>query len=108
MSSATAVTAATFQEQVITSKKPVVVDFWAEWCGPCKFLNPTLDELATEYGERINFLKVNVDEEPSLSQQYGVMSIPTILFFRHGKIVDSTVGALAKDDLKPHLEKLLV
>lgn len=107
MSNAEASTAKTFDADVIKSETPVVVDFWAEWCGPCKFLSPTVDELAGEYGGKIAVRKVNVDEEPSLSQQYGVMSIPTLLYFKNGKIVDSTIGALPKEELKKHFEKLI-
>ncbi len=107
MSQAAAATQTSFETDVLKSDQPVAVDFWAEWCGPCKFLNPTLDELANEFSGKVKFVKVNVDEEPQLSQQYGVMSIPTILYFKNGKIVDSTVGALPKEELKPHLEKLV-
>jgi len=107
MSTAQASTTSTFEADVLKSDKPVVVDFWAEWCGPCKFLSPTVDELAGEYGGKVIVKKVNVDEEPMLSQRYGVMSIPTLLYFKDGKIVDSTIGALPKDELKKHFEKLV-
>jgi len=107
MSNAAATSQQSFEADVIKSDMPVVVDFWAEWCGPCKFLGPVVDELSEEYAGKVKFLQVNVDEQGSLSQQYGVMSIPTLLYFKGGKIVDSTVGALPKTDLKSHIEKLL-
>lgn len=107
MSTAEASTTSTFEADVLKNAKPVVVDFWAEWCGPCKFLSPTVDALASEFGGKIEVRKVNVDEEPMLSQRYGVMSIPTLLYFKDGKIVDSTIGALPKDQLKKHFQKLV-
>ena len=102
------VTSQQFDVDVLKNEKPTVVDFWAEWCGPCKFLSPLVDQLAEEYTGKVNVVKVNVDTEPMLSQQYGVMSIPTLLYFKNGKIVDSTTGALPKDELKRHFEKLTV
>ena len=107
MSTATAVSQQTFETDVLKSDLPVVVDFWAEWCGPCRFLSPLVDELASEYAGKVKFVNINVDQEPNVSMQYGVMSIPTLLYFKNGKIVDSTTGALPKDELKQHVEKLL-
>ncbi len=100
---------AEFQEHVLdTSKnKPVVVDFWAAWCGPCKAMAPIFEEVAGEYGEKASFVKVNVDEEPALAQQYGVMSIPTIVYFKDGKPAGQSIGLIDKSELTGHVDKLL-
>ena len=95
---AKAFTTDNFNEEVLNSKEPVLVDFWASWCGPCKMLGPVIDEIASEAsGFKVG--KVNVDEEPDLAQQYRVMSIPTVYVFKDGKAVDHVVGVHSKADL---------
>ncbi|HZT42886.1 MAG TPA: thioredoxin [Chthonomonadaceae bacterium] len=107
MSNAAAVTSSDFDEQVLQSSVPVLVDFWAVWCGPCKMIAPHVDALAEEYAGRVKVLKVNVDEEPELANRYGIMSIPRLLFFKDGQRVDEVVGAVPKTVIADRLEKLL-
>jgi thioredoxin 1 len=90
------VTTASFQADVLDNAKPVLVDFWAEWCGPCRMVSPILDEIAAEYGDKIEIVKVNVDNEPGLAQQYGITGIPALQVFHNGEIVKSMVGAKPK------------
>jgi thioredoxin 1 len=93
-----------FDTEVIQSPSPVVADFYATWCGPCKILSPRLDKLAGSFTHRIQFVKINVDEAPALSRRFDIQGIPTLLFFKHGKIVNRIVGLLATDALKARLE----
>jgi thioredoxin 1 len=97
--SAKSVTTASFQADVLSSGKPVLVDFWAEWCGPCRMVSPILDEISAEHGEKLTIVKVNVDEEPALAQQYGITSIPALQVFQNGEVVKSIVGAKPKPQL---------
>lgn len=97
-----------FATEVLQSPKPVLVDFWAEWCGPCKALTPILDELATEYDGRVRFGKVNVDEHQALASQYGVQNIPTLLILDKGQVVEQFVGLRSKRDLKARLDRVAV
>jgi thioredoxin 1 len=104
---ANVVTDQNFQEEVLNSSTPVLVDFYAEWCGPCKMIAPIIDELAGEYEDKAKIVKVNVDESPSTAQGFGVMSIPTLIFFKGGAEVDRITGALPKDVLAEKLDSLL-
>lgn len=88
-----------FQSSVLQSAEPVVVDFWAEWCGPCKMIAPSLEEIATELGGKVKVAKLNIDENPELAAQFGVRSIPTLMIFKGGQVADMKVGALPKTAL---------
>ena len=94
-------------EEVMASGKPVVIDFWAEWCGPCRMIAPIVDELATEFGEQVVIGKCDVEENDEITAKYGVRNIPTIIFLKNGELVDKQVGACSKDALKAKIEKLL-
>ncbi len=107
MSNAVAVSTSEFETQVLQSPVPVLVDFWAVWCGPCKLIAPHVDAIATEYEGRVNVFKVNVDDEPEIAQKYGIMSIPTLYFFKGGKVVDQVVGAVPKSTIANKLEGLI-
>lgn len=101
------VTDHTFSSAVLSSPYPVVVDCWAPWCGPCHMVSPILDHLASEYVGRIKVAKLNVDENPMTASRYQTQSIPTILFFKGGNLVDRLVGALPKAEIEPHVRALL-
>ncbi len=101
------ITSDNFDTEVIKSNVPVVVDFWAEWCGPCKMLAPVLDELADEYVGKAKICKLNVDDCPEIANNYGISSIPTLLFFKEGNVVGQSVGVKPKTVLKSNLDKLL-
>lgn len=105
--SAKSVTTATFQSDVLSSAKPVLVDFWAEWCGPCRMVSPILDEISAEHGEKLTIVKVNVDEEPQLAQQYGITSIPALQVFQGGEVVKSIIGAKPKPQLLADLSDFI-
>jgi len=96
-----------FETEVKNSDKPVLVDFWAEWCGPCKMLSPLLDELANEKAETVKIAKVNVDENQELAVDFGVKSIPMLLFFQDGEVKDQIVGVAGKDAISAKLDALL-
>ena len=98
---------ATFDETIGSADKPVLVDFWAEWCGPCKMIAPVLEELATEQGEKLQIAKLNVDDNPSTAMKYNVMSIPTLLVFKGGEPVKRLVGAKGKGQLLQDLSEFV-
>ncbi len=98
-------TDANFSQEVLNSDVPVLVDFWAPWCGPCRLITPVLEELSTEYAGKLKIGKVNVDENPIIAGSYGIMSIPTLILFRGGSPVGKVVGAMPKDVLKQHLSQ---
>ncbi len=99
-------TDANFKEEVLNSEKLSVIDFWAEWCGPCRAIGPVIEELAKEYDGKVNIGKVNVDQNPQLSINYGITSIPAILFVKDGKVVDKLVGAQPKSNFVKKIEAL--
>jgi thioredoxin 1 len=107
MSSEVTLTEANFDTEVLQSKLPVLVDFWAEWCGPCRMLAPTIDELAIEFSGKAKVGKVNVDQNQMIAERYGIRSIPTLILFKNGTIVEQIVGSQTKEALKGKLIKAL-
>ncbi|MEB3292954.1 MAG: thioredoxin [Synechococcales bacterium] len=107
MSEAAQVTDATFDQEVLASDAPVLVDFWAPWCGPCRMVAPVVDEIAKDYDGRVKVVKINTDENPSVANKYGIRSIPTLMIFKGGHRVDMVVGAVPKATLSNTLEKHL-
>jgi len=107
MSSAAQVTDSTFKQEVLESEVPVLVDFWAPWCGPCRMVAPIVDEISAQYEGQIKVVKLNTDENPTVASQYGIRSIPTLMIFKGGQRVDMVVGAVPKTTLATTLEKYL-
>ena len=101
------VTDDSFDADVISSTKPVLVDFWAEWCGPCKQIAPALDELNEEFGDQLTIAKVNIDENPETPSKYGVRGIPTLIIFKDGEVASTKVGALPKSKLKEWIDSVI-
>lgn len=100
----TYVTDDTFKTEVLQSAPPVLVDYWAEWCGPCKAIAPILDEIATQYAERIKVVKVNIDDNPTLPAQYGIRSIPTLMLFKNAQVEATQVGVVSKAQLTAFID----
>ena len=98
------ITDANFDSEVLQSEKPVLVDFWAEWCGPCKVLGPIIDEVAPEYDGKVKFTKLNIDQYPETAPKYGIRGIPTILLFKNGELKTTSVGVLTKSELNTLLD----
>jgi thioredoxin 1 len=107
MSQATPVTDASFDTEVIESEVPVLVDFWAPWCGPCRMVAPVVDEISKDYEGRVKVVKLNTDENPSVANKYGIRSIPTLMIFKGGQKVDTVVGAVPKTTLANTLDKYM-
>jgi len=98
---------ANFKSEVLDSASPVLVDFWAEWCGPCKMLAPILDELASDYDGKVKIGKVNIDEHQNLAAEYGIRAVPTMLIFKNGEVAEQMVGYKSRRDLKSSLDRLM-
>ena len=96
-----------FEQEVLNSANPVFVDFWAEWCGPCRMVGPVVEQLSEEYGDKVNFVKVNVDENNELAQKYNVFSIPTLAIFKDGQIVSQKIGSATKESFKTMIDSSL-
>ena len=107
MGATKAVTDATFEAEVLKSSKPVIVDYWAEWCGPCRMIAPVLEEIASEYGEKIDVVKLNVDENPAVAQRYQILAIPTLNVFKDGEVVKQIKGAKPKAALLRDLAEFI-
>jgi len=107
MSSTIAVSDDSFETEVLKSDTPVLVDFWAEWCGPCKMIGPALEELAGEMGERVTIAKVNIDDNPGVPMKYGVRGIPTLMLFKDGQVAATKIGAASKNALYQWVESVL-
>jgi thioredoxin 1 len=101
------ITAANFEAEVLKSTTPVLIDFWAPWCGPCRMVAPSVEEMATQYAGKLKVGKLNVDDHPSVAQRYGITGIPALLFFEGGQVVDTVVGAVPKNTLQKHVDEVL-
>ena len=101
------VTDDSFSNEVLNSELPVLVDFWAEWCGPCKMLTPTIESIAEDYQGKSDIVKINVDEAPGIATKFGIRSIPSILLFKNGEVIEQRVGAVSKEELTSLLDKLI-
>ncbi|HCF26226.1 MAG TPA: thioredoxin [Cyanobacteria bacterium UBA11049] len=107
MSSVAQVTDSTFEQEVLNSELPVLIDFWAPWCGPCKMVAPVVEEVATQYDGQVKVFKLDTDQNPQVAKQYSIRSIPTLMIFKGGQLVDTIVGAVPKTTLSTALEKYL-
>lgn len=101
------VTDSSFEDDVLSSDKPVIVDYWAEWCGPCKMIAPLLDELAEEYQDKVKVAKINIDENQETPQKYAVRGIPTLMIFKNGEVAGTKVGAMSKSQLSAFVDSVI-
>jgi len=101
------VTDSSFEEEVLKSERPVLLDYWAEWCGPCRMIAPILEEIADEYGERVTVAKINIDENQETPQKYAVRGIPTLMIFKEGNVAGTKVGALSRSQLSAFIDSTL-
>lgn len=101
------VSASNFKEEVLDAEQPVLVDFWAAWCGPCRMIAPVVQQIAEEYGDKLKVAKLNVDENPNIASKYEVMSIPTLFVFKNGDIASRLIGYMPKDKLKQAIDQVL-
>ena len=104
MSNVTHVSDDSFEQDVIKADKPVLVDFWAEWCGPCKIIGPILDDMSRDLGDKVTIAKINIDENPGVPQKYGIRGIPTLMLFKGGQVAATKIGALPKNKLYEWVE----
>ncbi|MDN5354554.1 MAG: thioredoxin 1 [Candidatus Cloacimonadota bacterium] len=101
------VTEQNFEQEVLKSDVPVLADLWAPWCGPCKAIAPTVEKISEEYGSKAKVVKINIDKSPGIASKYSVMSIPTLLFFKKGKVADQVIGVVGKEKISAKLDKLV-
>lgn len=107
MSNAAAITSEDFEKEVLQSETPVLIDFWAEWCGPCKMIAPSVDAIAAEYAGKLKVFKLDVDKEPAIAAKYGIMSIPTLVIFKNGEVAEQIVGLMPKQTIEEKIAPIL-
>ena len=107
MSNAAAITSEDFEKEVLQSETPVLVDFWADWCGPCKMIAPSVDAIAAEYSDKLKVFKLNVDQEPGIAAKYGIMSIPTLIIFKNGEVAEQIIGLMPKQKIEEKIAPIV-